>query len=134
MARLREDARFKAVQPDAFELDGGDVPPPLLGHEEGEHDADEGLELWFDWAFVDFWKNHYCRYSPFFDSGTRMKADRSDTIQRSIAVDPDAVRGTGRKSTSGVVLCVRRQRETDTWQHRWMTARLLRSSCRYEPS
>lgn len=53
MARLREDARFKAVQPDAFEADGEAVEAD---------DADEGLELWFDWAFVDFWKNHYCEW------------------------------------------------------------------------
>ena len=55
MARLREDPRFKAVQPDAFEADGRDVPL-----DEPDADADEGLEMWFDWAFVDFWKNHYC--------------------------------------------------------------------------
>jgi hypothetical protein len=63
MARLREDARFKAVQPDAFEADGGDVPAAVALDGEGEGDADEGLELWFDWAFVDFWKNHYCAWT-----------------------------------------------------------------------
>lgn len=58
MARLREDARFRAVQPDAFDTESaGDGPQhqQLDGEE-----VDEGLELWFDWAFVDFWKNHYC--------------------------------------------------------------------------
>jgi hypothetical protein len=59
MARLRDDARFKAVQPDAFDTeaapDAGNAPA-----DGDEDDLDEGLELWFDWAFVDFWKNHYC--------------------------------------------------------------------------
>ena len=55
MARLREDPRFKAVQPDAFDVEDN-AENQLLDKEE----LDEGLELWFDWAFVDFWKNHYC--------------------------------------------------------------------------
>jgi hypothetical protein len=55
MARLREDPRFKAVQPDAF-----DVEDNAEAQVDKEDDLDEGLELWFDWAFVDFWKNHYC--------------------------------------------------------------------------
>lgn len=76
MARLREDPRFKAVQPDAFE--DGDAEEP-----------EEGLELWFDWAFVDFWKNHYCT--------SRLAQLTTDTIQRSIAIEPDAVRGSGRE-------------------------------------
>ena len=52
MARLREDPRFKAVQPDAFDVE--------VDAELDKEELDEGLELWFDWAFVDFWKNHYC--------------------------------------------------------------------------
>lgn len=57
MARLREDPRFKSVQPDAFEVEESGENQ-VVGEEEG---VDEGLELWFDWAFVDFWKNHYCQ-------------------------------------------------------------------------
>jgi len=59
MARLREDPRFKAVQPDAFDIEEN-AENQLVDKEE---DLDEGLELWFDWAFVDFWKNHYCEYT-----------------------------------------------------------------------
>jgi hypothetical protein len=58
MARLREDPRFKTVQPDQFDVESkatADGVPPL---DDGEEDG--GLELWFDWAFVDFWKNNYC--------------------------------------------------------------------------
>lgn len=65
MARLREDPRFKAVQPDQFDQEDQDalavappaVPPTTPGLE--EFVDDEG-EVWFDWAFVDFWKNNYC--------------------------------------------------------------------------
>jgi hypothetical protein len=53
MARLREDPRFKAVQPDAFDVEDD--------AELDKEELDEGLELWFDWAFVDFWKNQYCK-------------------------------------------------------------------------
>ena len=57
MARLREDPRFRAVQPDVFEGEqAGTIQPKSETNE-----IDEGLELWFDWAFVDFWKNHYCK-------------------------------------------------------------------------
>jgi hypothetical protein len=56
MARLREDPRFRAVQPDAFETEAGSESAPASEDVEVE----ENLELWFDWAFVDFWKNHYC--------------------------------------------------------------------------
>lgn len=76
MARLREDPRFRAVQPDAFDTDGGAADHPVAvpvrdvqeGAEGGEMgvEEDEGLELWFDWAFVDFWKNHYCESGSHF--------------------------------------------------------------------
>lgn len=73
MARLREDPRFRAVQPDAFDNDtaptGPHDPTHHLAQPEAEvdgEDGDEGLELWFDWAFVDFWKNHYCESDNLF--------------------------------------------------------------------
>lgn len=98
MARLREDPRFKAVQPDAFVDEAspaGEVPTPET------EELEEGLELWFDWAFVDFWKNHYCELCNVALQGGREASLgdvrehklTADTIQRSIAIDPDAVRG-----------------------------------------
>lgn len=71
MARLREDPRFKAVQPDQFDDEDKDglnalptgAPPVTPGIEEME---DTEAEVWFDWAFVDFWKNNYCRCWPPF--------------------------------------------------------------------
>lgn len=59
MARLREDARFRAVQPDAFDQETHESQGAQAELEDAE--LDEGLELWFDWAFVEFWKNHYCK-------------------------------------------------------------------------
>lgn len=61
MARLREDARFRAVQPDSFDQETPETQGAQAEMEDAE--LDEGLELWFDWAFVEFWKNHYCAYS-----------------------------------------------------------------------
>ncbi|ORY26157.1 p115 like vesicle tethering protein [Naematelia encephala] len=98
MARLREDPRFRAVQPDAFDAEPTDAYHlPSLAPEDDE--VDEGLELWFDWAFVDFWKNHYY------------------TIQRSIAVDPDAVRGSAAPDdgeTAAIIMSLRQKLKVQT--------------------
>jgi hypothetical protein len=67
MARLREDPRFKAVQPDAFDVEETGDSQAL----DKDDDLDEGLELWFDWAFVDFWKNHYCELDGFHSLASR---------------------------------------------------------------
>ncbi|KAI0821292.1 p115 like vesicle tethering protein [Irpex lacteus] len=80
ITRLRDDERFRAIGPDTFVL----LAPqqhhhqhqqPVLpqaavsgGGGEGEREA----EVWFDWAFVDFWKSNYY------------------TVQKGIAVDPKA--------------------------------------------
>lgn len=58
MARFREDERFKAVGPDSIILS---FPPPSLQPSVNPAAAtpEEG-EIWFDWAFVDFWKSNYC--------------------------------------------------------------------------
>lgn len=54
---LRDDDRFKAVGPDNF------VQPYPVSHAPGASKAQEEGEIWFDWAFVDFWKSNYCMYS-----------------------------------------------------------------------
>ncbi|WWC69929.1 uncharacterized protein I206_103873 [Kwoniella pini CBS 10737] len=98
MARLREDPRFRAVQPDAFETEGPDAIAAATADGDTE-EIDEGLELWFDWAFVDFWKNHYY------------------TIQRSIAIDPDAVRGSGPVDdgeTAAIIMSLRQKLKAQT--------------------
>lgn len=54
--RLRDDDRFKAVGPDTFVLS---YPQQGKANSEGEKEA----EVWFDWAFADFWKSNYCESS-----------------------------------------------------------------------
>ncbi|KAH9935197.1 p115 like vesicle tethering protein [Epithele typhae] len=79
IVRLRDDDRFKAVGPDVAVV----ASPTAPGHKHPsgappasagvvKADAEEG-ELWFDWAFVDFWKSNYY------------------TIQKGIAVEPNAL-------------------------------------------
>ena len=63
ISRLREDEQFKAVGPDTIVLPyviSSHIQPSL------KPDTDDEEEIWFDWAFVDFWKSNYCR--PFFSS------------------------------------------------------------------
>ncbi|KAH7912734.1 p115 like vesicle tethering protein [Hygrophoropsis aurantiaca] len=65
MTLVREDERFKAIGPDSMVL-------PYSTHAPlGINPADTEGEIWFDWAFVDFWKsNHY-------------------TVQKGFAMDPN---------------------------------------------
>ncbi|KNZ72368.1 General vesicular transport factor [Termitomyces sp. J132] len=68
MARLREDERFKAVGPDTVVQ-----PYPPISHLQPslKHEREDEGEIWFDWAFVDFWKSNYF------------------TIQRGLSTEPD---------------------------------------------
>jgi intracellular protein transport protein USO1 len=59
MARLREDERFKAVGPEN----------PVLSYPASSYlqpglkpESDDEGEIWFDWAFIDFWKSNYCLF------------------------------------------------------------------------
>ncbi|KAJ3748406.1 p115 like vesicle tethering protein [Lentinula detonsa] len=64
MSRLREDDRFKNVSPET-----------LVQHYPGSALHSQNIilegEVWFDWAFVDFWKSNYY------------------TVQRGLSTDPD---------------------------------------------
>ncbi|KAJ7133695.1 p115 like vesicle tethering protein [Mycena crocata] len=64
MARLREDDRFKSVGPDAVVLSYPSAPGLKT-------EAEKEGEIWFDWAFVDFWKSNYY------------------TVQRGFSTEPD---------------------------------------------
>jgi hypothetical protein len=59
MARLREDERFKAVGPDSMVL-----PYPSASYLQSglKQPTENEAEIWFDWAFVDFWKSNYCKF------------------------------------------------------------------------
>lgn len=87
MARLRDDERFKAVGPDSIVLPYPTPANSQIGlRPEGENEG----EIWFDWAFVDFWKSNYCQLYYFafwhciFTHGT-------DTVQRGFETDPDSL-------------------------------------------
>ena len=73
--RLRDDDRFRAVGPDNCVVASPTVhlpphhahqAPPVAGQAPPKAELEEG-EIWFDWAFVDFWKSNYCKtLSPLF--------------------------------------------------------------------
>ncbi|KAH9834186.1 p115 like vesicle tethering protein [Rhodofomes roseus] len=56
--RLREDDRFKAIGPDTLVLTPPSAPSHLQAGPAAKPEVEEG-EMWFDWAFVDFWKSNY---------------------------------------------------------------------------
>ncbi|KJA28783.1 hypothetical protein HYPSUDRAFT_33135 [Hypholoma sublateritium FD-334 SS-4] len=82
MARFREDERFKGVGPDAIVLpcpsSPGAPPPGKAGAEEAE--------IWFDWAFVDFWKSNYY------------------TVQRGFSAEPDQLSSLNGQSAESAML------------------------------
>lgn len=61
MARVREDERFRAIGPEDIVL-----PyrfPAIHAASSSDTGEDAEVEIWFDWAFVDFWKSNYCTWS-----------------------------------------------------------------------
>ncbi|KAG6877998.1 hypothetical protein C0993_000958 [Termitomyces sp. T159_Od127] len=105
MARLREDERFKAVGPDTVVL-----PYPSASHLQPSlrpEREDEG-EIWFDWAFVDFWKSNYY------------------TIQRGFSAEPDQLSSSasGQNAESAILVAslrdmIRSQsQEIESLQHK----------------
>ncbi|KAJ2928615.1 hypothetical protein H1R20_g8454, partial [Candolleomyces eurysporus] len=55
MTRFREDDRFRAIGPDNIVLT---YPAPVISASTNTASREEA-EIWFDWAFVDFWKSNY---------------------------------------------------------------------------
>ncbi|KAF5365978.1 hypothetical protein D9758_006671 [Tetrapyrgos nigripes] len=70
LSRMRDDDRFRNVSPE------GVVFP--LGSDKGE--------IWFDWAFVDFWKSGYY------------------TVQRSLSTSPDQLASASGQSAETAIL------------------------------
>ncbi|KAF7290091.1 hypothetical protein HMN09_01314300 [Mycena chlorophos] len=72
ITRLREDERFRSVGPDSVVL-----PYPIVGTAAATilrspvAEKEKEGEIWFDWAFVDFWKSNYY------------------TVQRGLSTEPD---------------------------------------------
>jgi len=72
MSRFREDDRFKAVGPDSIVLSVANQALALQPSTK-HTDAEEG-EIWFDWAFVDFWKSNFCQSFPRFQPPLRFSS------------------------------------------------------------
>jgi intracellular protein transport protein USO1 len=58
MARFREDERFKSIGPDSIVMP---YPTPAFLQPSLNANGTDEVEMWFDWAFVDFWKSNYCK-------------------------------------------------------------------------
>ncbi|KAI9449570.1 p115 like vesicle tethering protein [Lactarius psammicola] len=85
MNRVREDERIKAVGPDSWVL-SCPTPSPQALDPAFTPMYDGETEIWFDWAFVDFWKaNIY-------------------TIQRGTVADPDSAASSTAQSGEESVL------------------------------
>jgi len=83
MARLREDERFKAVGPENIVLPylaSSYLQPGL------KPGTDDEGEIWFDWAFIDFWKSNYY------------------TIQRGLSADPDQLSSASGQNAETIML------------------------------
>lgn len=65
ITQLRSDDRFKAVGPDTVVLP---YPNQVSAIATGGNDSGKQAEIWFDWAFVDFWKSNYCASFVLFAS------------------------------------------------------------------
>ncbi|KZT55697.1 hypothetical protein CALCODRAFT_484572 [Calocera cornea HHB12733] len=90
MTRLREDDRFKGVTPDSAVVgpssnaDGAGAGMGMQQPGQGEHFPD--AEVWFDWSFVEFWKNTYF------------------SVQRAITSDPNAIKASAGESPQTLAL------------------------------
>ncbi|KAF9075502.1 p115 like vesicle tethering protein [Rhodocollybia butyracea] len=78
MSRLRDDDRFKNVSPETLVQHHFGVSPIAKAGLEGE--------VWFDWAFVDFWKSNYY------------------TVQRGLSTEPDQLASTSGPSAETAML------------------------------
>ena len=62
MTRVREDDRFKSVGPESMVL-SYPAGPALLASGQRTQDQEQEGEIWFDWAFIDFWKSNHCAFA-----------------------------------------------------------------------
>ncbi|KAE9402781.1 hypothetical protein BT96DRAFT_974050 [Gymnopus androsaceus JB14] len=88
MARLREDERFKTVSPETLVQYYPSSAPHLQATTTAAATAKSEAEgeVWFDWAFVDFWKSNYY------------------TVQRGLSTDPDQLASTSGPSAETAML------------------------------
>ncbi|KAF7982993.1 hypothetical protein HWV62_24604 [Athelia sp. TMB] len=74
MSRLREDERFKDVGPDSIVLP---YPTPANAQIGLKPEGSNEGEIWFDWAFVDFWKSNYYTVQRGFSNDPKSLASSS---------------------------------------------------------
>ncbi|KAI0048589.1 hypothetical protein FA95DRAFT_1654923 [Auriscalpium vulgare] len=82
-ARVRDDERIKVVGPDFWVLP---CPTPTALNPAFIPMYENETEVWFDWAFVEFWKSN------------------NNTIQRSIVADPESASSSAAQSGEESVL------------------------------
>ena len=58
MSRVRDDDRFKTIGPEDIILPYRSSSTHLPSGT--QTDVQDVAEVWFDWAFVEFWKSNYC--------------------------------------------------------------------------
>ncbi|KAE9402797.1 hypothetical protein BT96DRAFT_1084135 [Gymnopus androsaceus JB14] len=93
MAHLREDERFKTISPETLVQYYPSPAPHLQATTTAAATAKSEAEgeVWFDWAFVDFWKSNYLRFAL-------------DTVQRGLSTDPDQLASTSGPSAETAML------------------------------
>ncbi|TDL16450.1 hypothetical protein BD410DRAFT_795388 [Rickenella mellea] len=84
MAQVRDDQRFKSIGPDDIILPYN--IPSTHGHLSNTTQESGGVEIWFDFSFVDFWKSNYY------------------TVQRAISLDPNTISTSSGDSAESAML------------------------------
>ena len=95
MTRFREDDRFKSVTPESMVTSRTSSGVAIGAH---QNPVEQEGEIWFDWAFVDFWKSNHCESvsNVLVDGLTGLTvldrlADGPDTVQRGLSSDPNVL-------------------------------------------
>jgi hypothetical protein len=88
IARLREDDQFRTVGPDTVVQASPLAAKPVASQRQANQ---EEAEIWFDWAFVDFWKSNYCKSLNYRVSGVFLTFWAPDTVQRALPTNPNQV-------------------------------------------
>ncbi|KAH8110425.1 hypothetical protein DFH11DRAFT_1621277 [Phellopilus nigrolimitatus] len=86
MSRVREDERFKAIGPEDIVMPYRFPSMHLHTGASTQPEGSDEVEIWFDWAFVDFWKSNYY------------------TIQRAITLDPDTLSSSSGENAESAML------------------------------
>ncbi|SJK98124.1 uncharacterized protein ARMOST_01383 [Armillaria ostoyae] len=100
VSRLREDERFKSVGPDAMVFSY--PPSPHIQTGTTKSDAEVEGEIWFDWAFVDFWKSNYYPVQRGFSTAPDQLSSSSSVPSAETMVLMASLRETIRKQSEEI--------------------------------